>query len=185
MYEDLKDDEFVDIKDYEGIYKINKSGEVFAMDRYTSNGFCKTLLHARILKRVKSTNGYYVFSFYKNGCKKMVYLHILMAQTFLPNPNKFTEINHKNGIKSDSRLCNLEWCTHRRNMQHACDYGLNKGPLGRTGVLSHSSKLVLDLNTGIYYFGVREAATSKEMSYSKLSTRLRNIVHNDSGLIYV
>lgn len=51
-------------------------------------------------------------------------VHRLIALTFLPNPKD--EVNHKNGIKNDNRLDNLEWCTRQENIQHSYDSGLKK-----------------------------------------------------------
>ncbi|AII17211.1 putative HNH endonuclease [Aureococcus anophagefferens virus] len=75
-------------------------------------------------------NGYikecgYVIQKFGQNCKgKRV--HRLVALTFIPNddPKKKDKVNHKNGIKHDNRVENLEWCTQSHNMQHAYDTGL-------------------------------------------------------------
>lgn len=54
----------------------------------------------------------------EQGHKKEL-IHRLVAQAFIPNPNSYAEVNHINYIKTDNRVENLEWCTHRDNNLHS------------------------------------------------------------------
>jgi hypothetical protein len=53
-----------------------------------------------------------------------VFAHRLIAETYLPNPNNCRDINHKDGVKTNNSLDNLEWCSRSHNVKHANDLGL-------------------------------------------------------------
>ena len=71
------------------------------------------------LKAFNNGYGYLRVDLLKNGKAKTMKVHRLVAMTFLDNPEKYEQVNHKNGIKTDNRLENLEWCSASQNMKHA------------------------------------------------------------------
>lgn len=103
-----------DIKDYENLYLINNVGEI------------KSSITNKILKQYTPKNKYSLVSLYKNKEKTVFRVHRLMAENFIPNPYNLPQVNHINGIKTDNRVENLEWCTQEYNLRHARDSGLNK-----------------------------------------------------------
>ena len=100
-----------------GSYEINETGQVRSK-QYQRDWF--------ILKPLLAKMGYYMYSINYLGKNQKVYLHRLIAKAFIPNPECLEEVNHKNGVKTDNRLENLEWCTHKYNMRHAFISGLTK-----------------------------------------------------------
>lgn len=78
----------------------------------------------RLLTPRHNKNGYLCVYIWIGGKPKLYAIHRLVAQAFIPNPANKPEVNHINGIKSDNRVENLEWCTRSENRQHAYDTGL-------------------------------------------------------------
>lgn len=90
-------------------------------ERYSINeyGIVKNNETGMILLPTKNKAGYLTVCLY-NEVKKTVRIHRLVAQAFIPNPENKPFINHKNGIKTDNRVCNLEWVTSSENNLHKC-----------------------------------------------------------------
>lgn len=75
------------------------------------------------IKAYLNQNGYYYIDF----GRKHHAVHRLIAEHFIPNPENKRTVNHKNGIKTDNRITNLEWATDSENNTHAYDTGLKVG----------------------------------------------------------
>ena len=76
----------------------------------------------------RSTNpkksGYVQVSMSKNGKRNDFYVHRMVAELYIPNPNNKPEVNHKDGNKANNHVFNLEWATREEQMQHAKQTGL-------------------------------------------------------------
>jgi len=77
-----------------------------------------------------TTGGYLCAELYVNNKRTTPKIHRLVALAFIANPNNYRVVNHINGIKTDNRVENLEWCTHSENNQHAWDTGLKAKKYG-------------------------------------------------------
>ena len=114
-----------DIDKYKGYYQISNEGRVRSLDRIVNNRYGRRVVKSRQMKVFKDSYGYNVVALCKNSKTEMVRTHRLVAIAFIPNPENKNCINHKNGIKEDNRISNLEWCTYKENNSHAITSGLN------------------------------------------------------------
>ena len=101
-------EEFRPIKEFEGMYLISNKGEVY------SNKTNKILIPHM------DKDGYLKVKL--SG--KQRFIHRLVAIEFIPNPNNLLQVNHKNGVKTDNYVDNLEWCTLQYNIDHAYKHNL-------------------------------------------------------------
>jgi hypothetical protein len=110
-----------DIKGYEGFYQVSNLGNVKSLDRKTLYQY--KWIKGKILKP-SDNKGYLRVCLQKNSDKSWKYIQRLVGEAFIPNPNNLPEINHKNLIKSDNYVENLEWSTKQDNMDHAVRNGV-------------------------------------------------------------
>ena len=108
-----------EIKGYEGLYEVSSEGRVRSLDRlvYDKTHRCYRSLKGVILVNRKGQH-YYQVNLCKNGIRKQLYVHRLVAETFLSNPDNKPEIDHINTNYLDNRVENLRFVTHTENMNN-------------------------------------------------------------------
>lgn len=107
--------------------------------KISSNPMYEVSTHGRIRRNNKikalqaSNNGYYDVALYSEGKRKHYRVNRLVAMEFIPNPNNYPEVNHKDGNKHNNHVDNLEWVTKSQNMLHAYSTGIAKPSRGMLG----------------------------------------------------
>ncbi len=116
---------------YDGLYEISSFGQVksFYIKQSGRNGFLGNEPYKIISQRERG-KGYLGVLLSKNFAGKTYSVHRLVAEAFIPNPENKPMVNHKNGIKTDNSVTNLEWMTNSENIQHAFNNKLIKSNYG-------------------------------------------------------
>lgn len=127
-----------DVIGFEGFYQVSDGGNVRSCDRVIIRSFFESKIKGFNRKQFIDPDGYLCIRLYKNAVAKRFTTHSLVMRAFVGDGLEGFEINHKNGIKTDNRLENLEYCTSSQNTQHAYDMGLKHLP---KGTLNPSAKL--------------------------------------------
>lgn len=99
----------------------------------------------RLLKFGNDTRGYITIALCKNGIGKTFKLHRIVAEAFLKNPLKLKEVNHIDNNKNNNKSSNLEWCTHKENMQHCSKQKRIIVPVGEKNHLSKLTEIEVKL----------------------------------------
>ena len=107
---------FIDIKGFEGNYKINEDGEIYS------------LLSNKIIRPYITNKGYKAIDLIKEGDRHKYLVHRLVAETFVPNDNNYPIVLHKDNNKLNTNYTNLKWGTYSENNSQAIRDGLNKVP---------------------------------------------------------
>lgn len=137
------------IKGYEMRYEVSDIGRI----RRISDG--------KVMRPAKNKNGYFHIVLSKDGQPHDYRVHRIVAAAFLENKGNKSDVNHKNGIKTDNRVENLEWVSHSENELHKI-YEL-KTPSKLYG----NPRPVQCINTGIVYRSISEA--KREMGLPRWS----------------
>lgn len=160
-------EEWRDIEGYEGLYQVSNLGRVRSLN------FNHTIGKVKELSLRNSKKGYKQVILYKDGKTKSYRVHRLVAEAFIENPNNYEQINHKNEIKSDNTVNNLEWCTNEYNH----NYGTRNEKVKKS-----LSKKTLCITTGEVFNSMKEASTKYGISNGSISECCNN-KRNSAGTL--
>ena len=153
-----------DIVGYENLYQVSNFGRVRSLNRtvWNHNGYAPK--KGVVLVSRANATGHHTVNLSKNCKSKMFFVHRLVAFAFIPNPDNLPIINHKDENPSNNSVENLEWCTHKYNM----NYG-NRPFIGRAKCIKQ-----VDENGNIVgrFRSVSEASRTTGISRGNISSVL-------------
>lgn len=142
----------------------------------------------RLLKPIKNPFGYVYVMISK---RRHVFVHRLVAETFIKNPYNKPFVNHINGNKEDNRIWNLEWVTRSENQLHGYRTGLmkvNKTMLGKRGVLCpHSKPINQYTKDGVFikrWAAAKEAARELGLSQGNITSCCQGNYKSTGGFTF-
>lgn len=170
-----------DIKGYEGLYQVSNLGRVKALCRVikSGRGLGNHIYKERILSLSKRNNGYLKATLCKDGVYKYISVHRLVAENFIDNPNSLKEVNHKNEIKTDNRVENLEWCNRK--------YNANYGTARKRASIKCNKRVLQFDNNGKYiktWHSLTEVSKTLKIRLSSLSQCCNGKYKTAGGFIW-
>lgn len=164
----LNNIEWRDVVGFEGLYKVSSNGDVKSLDREKRHPKgTKYIKGGIILKLSTDKDGYKVVSLKKNLFTKMLKVHRIVAEAFIPNPLNKETVNHIDNNKSNNSLSNLEWNTYRENNIHRSLFLNKTSKYSNIHFCKTANKWVAQVQAGKLKKMIG-AFDSEELAYNKL-----------------
>lgn len=181
MIEQLDKERWKDVVGYEGLYQVSNLGRVKSKDRIIKYSDGRTVHRRSFIKRPTYSNGGYPrIGLQVNGKLVMKFVHRLVAEAFISNPNNYPIVNHKDEDKNNFVASNLEWCDYSYNTSYSNKGIDRRNEKGKVSNFRVVLKLTLEGIEVGRYNGVREAC--EKNGYKR--GRLDSILYNSNSRIF-
>lgn len=173
-----------DIPNYEGLYQASTLGRIKSLKRTAKKEYKGNRIVKEIIMEGTANQDGYLKVHFKNkerGIDKGLFIHRLIAETFIPNPDKLPQVNHKDGNKKNNNINNLEWCTNLYNQQHAWANCLHK-PTKKEGKKVNQYNLNGELIKS--YKSITEASRETKINLSNICMAAKKERKTAGGYIW-
>ena len=144
----LDGEKWKEIEGYEGKYAVSTCGRVFSLTRVRYNIPRGKVYKGRMLSQNKMKSGYLCVALLSDGAQKLIKVHRLVAQAFIPNPFNKPQVDHIDGNPKNNNVCNLRWATAKENVNNPNTICHKKGLMFRSKNPMARAVYGIDILTG-------------------------------------
>lgn len=185
----MENEKWLPVVGYEKYYEVSSFGRVRRIA-----GFIKTRrpdgqvlpVKETILSACDNGHGYLIVGLVVHDQRKSKKVHQLVANAFLKKEAHHQCVNHKNGVRHDNRVENLEWCTYYENLRHSYDVlGRDKMAGARFGADNYRSIAIICVNTGEEFSSIEEATGKLKLYMGGIARILQGKQKTVRGLSFI
>lgn len=149
-----------DVKGYGGLYQVSIFGKVYSKKAN------------KIIQPYRNNKGYLKIDLYKDGKCEKFFVHRLVAETYIPNPNGYPQVNHKDENKENNRVSNLEYCDSKYNINYGTGHD-------RAAEKAKKSVFCIELNKS--FKSITEASKATRVCLQSISMCCRGRYNTAGG----
>ena len=144
----LDGEKWKEIEGYDGKYAVSTCGRVFSLTRVRYNIPGGKVYKGRMMSQNKMRSGYLGVALLSDGAHKLLKVHRLVAQAFIPNPLNKPQVDHIDGNPKNNNVCNLRWATAKENVNNPNTIFHKKGLMLRSKNPMARAVYGIDILTG-------------------------------------